>query len=185
MTVTMLSDGKINGADSGGVARLNYVSIYPSWSEGLPAGATNITSVPASALSTNVDWASASNNSLAIQSHIDSLTNSGGGTVVLPAGTYYLASRLVPTETKSAEYNTALYVSSNNVQILGSNTTLVAHDRDVTLLYVGAQFLISTNIPGMPLTNFVLSGVTMEGTPHWAYDGANPPNYRTLGARVV
>ena len=52
----------------------------------------------------------------------------------------------------------------------------------MTLLYVGAQFLISTNIPGMPLTNFVLSGVTMEGTPHWAYDGANPPNYQDLGA---
>ncbi|MGO8678508.1 MAG: carbohydrate-binding protein [Limisphaerales bacterium] len=174
MTVTMLSNGT-----GGAVARLNYISIYPSWNEGLPAGVAYTTSVPASALSTNVDWLSASNNSVVIQNQIDSLTNHGGGTVVLPAGTYCLASRLVPDETQWAQYNTALYVYANNVQILGSNTTLVAHDRDVTLLCVGAQFQSATNIPGMPLTNFVLSGVTMQGTPHWAYDGTNPTNSRT------
>jgi hypothetical protein len=169
MTIRMLSDGKNGGTDSGMVAKLNYVSIYPAWSEGLPAGFTNITYVAASALSSAMDWVSASNNSVVIQNAIDSLTNSAGGTVHLPAGTFYLASRLIPDETQWAIANSALYVYSNNVQILGSNTVLVAHDRDVTVLYVGARFVVGLTNKAVPVTNFVLSGLTMEGRPHWAY----------------
>jgi hypothetical protein len=178
MTIRMLSDGKNGGTDSGMVAKLNYVSIYPAWTEGLPAGVTYTTSVPASALSTSTNWLMASNNSVIIQNAIDSLNTQGGGTVCLPPGTFYLASRLIPNESLYAEYNTALYVYTNNVQILGSNTVLVAHDRDVTLLCLGKQ-LVSGSPNARPFTNFVLSGVTLQGSPHWAYDAGNSTNQRT------
>jgi len=178
MTIRMLTDGNNGGFDSGAVAKLNYVSIYPSWTEGLPAGLTYTNSVAPGSLSTNMDWASASSNSVVIQNAIDSLSNHGGGTVQLPAGAFYLASRLTPNEGDPAEYNSALYVYTNNVQILGSNTVLVAHDRDVTTLCLGYQLLAGTP-EHAPFTNFVLSGLTLQGSPHWAYDANNSTNQRT------
>ncbi|HXP62337.1 MAG TPA: hypothetical protein VN829_17705 [Dongiaceae bacterium] len=174
MTIRMLTDGKYGSSDSGAVGKLNYVSIYPAWNEGLPAGTTNTNTVQASQLTNAMDWLSASNNSVVIQNAIDSLTNHGGGTVSLPAGTFYLASRYTPNETRWAIANSALYVYSNNVQILGSNTVLVAHDRDVTLLYVGGRFVPGTDPVAVPVTNFVLSGLTLEGRPHWAYTNGTP-----------
>ena len=176
MTVTMLTNGVIGGGSSGEVARLNYISIYPSWIEGVTnAGPTNYV---ASLVANASDWATASNNSVAIQNAINSLTS--GGTVSLTqTGRFYLASRLIPNEYMPEYSNSALYVYTNNLRIEGAGkdqTTLVAHDRGTTILYVGYRYQPTNLVSGVaeaPVTNFTLSGLSLEGNPHLVYTSTN------------
>jgi len=176
MTVTMLTNGVIGSSSSGGVARLNYISIYPSWKE----GATNagLISYVTNLVANASDWATASNNTVAIQNAIVSLTS--GGTVSLTqTGRSYLASRLIPNEYGPEYSNSALYVYTNNLQIQGAGkgqTTLVAHDRSTTILYVGYSRQPTNPVYGVteaPVTNFTLSGLSLEGSPHLVYTSTN------------
>ena len=172
MTVKMVADGTNNGADSGMVATLNYISVYPSWNEGLPTGLTNIW-ITNSLILNAMDWNSGQSNAMVIQSAIDSLASSGG-TVNLPAGTFCLASLFPPNETQPIYCNAAVY-ATNNVGIRGSNTTLVAHDRCTTLFYAGrAQPTLSAQGKvqagnSISVTNFTLSDLGLVGSPHWRY----------------
>lgn len=175
MTVTMLTNGQVNGASSGYVGKLNYVSIYPSWNEGVAsfAATNNLTTNELHADA--YDWATAQANSVAIQNAIDSMPN--GGLVTLPAGKFYVASREIPNEMEWEFRNTAVFVAKNNVMIQGvgkTNTTLVAHNRAVTAIYIGRT--ADPPFPQTGVTNFALADLTLEGSPHWVYTNAPPSN---------
>jgi hypothetical protein len=149
-----------NGTDGVHVGRFNYISIYPWWQAGFATGYTNV--ISGSALSTNADWFDATNNAAIIQEAVNTLP-AGGGTVLLPSGTYYL-SQASPNETNSSAQNTAVLILTNNVEIAGagkSNTTLVAFNRATTLFSVGRGY-------GTGYTNFTLRDMTLQGQPHRA-----------------
>jgi len=174
MRVTLLTNGLVNGAGSGYVMKFNYTSIYPSWNEGVSN--IVITNVVSGLISNLFDWVTASNNAVAIQASIDqlnSLNPTNGGIVSIPSGTYYVASQEITVETNGEAYNTALFIYRNNVQIQGAgqtNTVLVAHNRAVTPIYVGST---PNPFTSTAVTNFTLTGLTLEGSPHWVYDPTN------------
>jgi hypothetical protein len=183
MKVTMLTNGLVGGVSSGYVMKFNYTSIYPSWNEGVPNIVTNITVVPL--YSNRCDWATANSNAVSIQNTIDQLNTLNpdqGGVVSIPAGTYYVASLQVTDETSDFTHNTADFIYSNNVVIQGAgktNTVLIAQNRAVTIFNVGWKFN-GVGIPAtpVPVTNFTLQNLTLEGSPHWVYD-ATSANQRT------
>ena len=110
-------------------------------------------------------------NAAVIQNAIDSLPATGG-TVLLPAGTFYV-SQVLPNETAGENQNTAIYILTNNVELAGagkSNTTLIAFNRATTVINLG---LHSNGWP-VSCSNITLRDMTIEGQPHLAV--TNYPN---------
>lgn len=176
-----------NGSDGAHVGKFNYISVYPSWGPTTSGNFTN--AVSAAVLSTNNDWQDAYNNATAIQNAINALP-SGGGTVLLPSGTFYV-SPAGPNETNRNYLNSALLVWSNNIAIAGAgktNTTLIAYNRATTIVFFGGD----TNNNVYQCTNFTLRDLTLEAQPHVAvHNGTNtqyeigqysPPGFEVLGA---
>jgi hypothetical protein len=166
------------------VGRLNYISIYPAWNEGVPSLAqTNMVGVL-----TNNDssWAAATHNAAVIQQEIDNL--SINGVIAIPQGTFYVAQPTVD-ETKPAYNNTAILVSRDNVEVRGfgkTNTVLIAHNRATTIFFVGRD----NPTTARARTNLTFRDMTLEGQPHvmatnssggtrWE-DGALLPNSATF-----
>ncbi len=158
-----------NGTDGQHVGRFNYISVYPWWQPGFASAHTN--TISAGQLSPNNDWQDATNNAAVIQNAIDSLPATGG-TVLLPAGTFYV-SQVLPNETAGENQNTAIYILTNNVELAGagkSNTTLIAFNRATTVINLG---LHSNGWP-VSCSNITLRDMTIEGQPHLAV--TNYPN---------
>jgi hypothetical protein len=156
-----------NGTDGAHVGRFNYISIYPWWQAGFTSTYTN--TVTEAELSTNSDWLDARNNAVVIQQAIDTLPATGG-TVLLPAGTYYV-SQAHPNETNDAYRNAAVSILTNNIEIAGAgktNTTLIAHNRATTVFSLGYSENTSGAFVCAQYTNFILRDLTIEGRPHWA-----------------
>jgi len=178
MKVTMLTNGLVGGGGSGYVMKFNYTSIYPSWNEGV----TNTNVITVTGLTNNLcDWMTASSNTLRIQFAIDQAAAAGGGIVAIQAGTYYVAAREITDESNYSIYNTADFIYPNNVVIQGAgktNTILVAHNRAVTIFYVGFKFNGVGSVLSFAVTNFALQDLTLEASPHWVYDATNT-NQRT------
>jgi hypothetical protein len=151
-----------NGSDGRHVGRFNYISIYPWWKTGFASAYTN--TVTAAQLNTNNDWLDASNNAAVIQHAVDTLP-AAGGTVLLPAGTYFVA-QPSPNETLDAAPNAAVAIVTNNIEIAGAgktNTTLIGYNRATTIFSFGrsaAKF--------QQCSNFVLRDLTAESQPHLA-----------------
>ncbi len=149
-----------NGTDGQHVGRFNYISIYPWWQPGFTSTHTN--NVLQTQLSANNDFIDASNNAAVIQQAIDTLPASGG-TVLLPAGTYYV-SQAAPNETNSPIDNAAITIATNNVELAGAgktNTTLIAYNRATTVISMGNGWQAA-------YTNFTLRDMTIEAQPHLA-----------------
>jgi hypothetical protein len=156
-----------NGTDGQHVGRFNYISIYPWWQAGFTSTHTN--AVTETELSTNNNWLDARNNAEAIQQAIDTLPATGG-TVLLPAGTYYV-SQASPNEANDASRNAAVSILTNNIEIAGAgktNTTLIAYNRATTVFCLGQTANASGGLAFAPYTNFILRDMTIEGQPHWA-----------------
>lgn len=152
-----------NGSDANHVGRFNYISVYPWWQVGFASTRTN--TITAAQLSTNNDFLDASNNAAIIQSNVNAVGALGGGTILLPEGTYYV-SQANPNETNSAFANSAVLITVNNIQIAGAgktNTILIGYNRATTVLAEE-----STPQNNIPCTNFVLRDLTVEAQPHLA-----------------
>jgi len=151
-----------NGSDGAHVGRFNYISIYPWWQAGFTSTQTN--TITAAQLRTNNDWLDASNNAAIIQSNVNAVGAAGGGTVLLPAGTYYV-SQASPNEANPATANAAVAIATNNIEIAGAgktNTTLVAYNRATTV------FVLEPTPQNTPVTNFTLRDMTIKAQPHLA-----------------
>jgi hypothetical protein len=145
-------------------ARFNYLTVYPSWQEGFTNTNFNVVTVTGLTADNN-DWSTARNNTLAIQAVINDITTTTNvpGRVQLPSGTFYLAQAAVQ-EIADSQLNTALFVGKNNLEIVGAgktNTTLIAHNRATTMMFVGR-----TSAGINAVTNFVLRDLTFAGRPH-------------------
>jgi hypothetical protein len=108
----------------------------------------------------------AANNAAIIQSNVNLIGTAGGGTVLLPAGTYYL-SQAYPDEEQSAWSNAAVSIVTNNIEIAGAgktNTTLVAYNRATTIFSLGREEYSVL----VQCTNFTLRDMTLEAQPHLA-----------------
>jgi hypothetical protein len=154
-----------SGSDGAHVGRFNYISIYAWWQPGFTSTQTN--TITAGQLSTNNDFLDASNNAAIIQSSVNAIGATGGGTVLLPVGTYYV-SQAAPNETNLASENAAVTITNDNVEIAGAgktNTTLVAYNRATTVLSVG---IVGALLPSIPCTNFTMRDMTIEAQPHLA-----------------
>jgi hypothetical protein len=151
-----------NGSDGAHVGRFNYISIYAGWQVGFTSTQTNV--ISAAQLSTNNDWKDAANNAAIIQASVNAVGASGGGTILLPAGTYYV-SQASPNETNPDWANTAVAVANNNIEIAGAgetNTTLIAYNRATTV------FNLEPTPQNLGCTNFILRDMTIEAQPHLA-----------------
>jgi hypothetical protein len=168
------------GTGSSYVGRFNYISIYPWWNAGFASFRTN--SIGSGELSTNNDWADAAGNAAIIQSNINSVEAAGGGTVLLPAGSYFIA-QLYPNETNTGNRNAAVIVTNSNVEIAGAgktNTALVAYNRATTIFYVGRD----TNFAWgnqYACSNFTLRDLTLQAQPHLAVQNVTNTTFE-LGA---
>lgn len=185
MRVRLVSNGLVNGSDSGGVGKFNYISIYPSWQEGFsgPVCSNMVTGV------TNNDsgWIAASNNAYQIQAALNSLVSDPGCTnnaylLTIPQGTFYVAPA-VPDEAENAELNAVLVIPSSNIEIRGAgktNTTLIAYNRATTIIHIGSEAVPNS------MSNIILRGLTMEARPHLISTNAGGSNgfinYYELGA---
>lgn len=151
----------------GVVGRFNYISVYPAWNEWWPTNGmqTNwVTGLMVTNSTTNI-WREATNNAYRIQTAIDGLT--GPGVVRIPSGSYYVAQKVVDENT-TAQANTAIYISTNNVAIQGegpTNTVLIGHNRATTVFYCGFE---PKSFPPafVQRTNIVLNNLAIEGRPH-------------------
>lgn len=153
-----------NGSDGAHVGRFNYISIYPWWPAGFASAQTNL--VSSASLSTNNDWEDAANNAAVIQAAVNEIGSAGGGTVVLPPGTYYV-SQASPNETNSDEANAAISILTNNIEIAGAgetNTTLIAYNRATTVFSVGRLY----SAPQVACANVVFHDMTIQAQPHLA-----------------
>jgi hypothetical protein len=182
MTLTMLTNANTNGASFGpNVGRFNYISIYPWWPP--PTNGTGSNNLSGQ-LYTNTDFNHAWSNAIAIQNAVNFVGAVGGGTVSLPAGTYYLA-QASPNETNRGSANAAVTILTNNIEIAGSNTTLVAYNRATTLFCLGETF--SNGLYSQfSCTNFTLRDLTLEAQPNLAA-AITGTNYITniIGSVVV
>lgn len=156
-----------NAPGTGGVVgRFNYISVYPAWNEWWPTNGmqTNwVTSLMVTNSTTNI-WREATNNAFRIQTAIDSLP--GPGVVKIPTGSYYVAQKVVDENT-TAQANTAIYLSKNNVAIQGegpTNTVLIAHNRATAMFYLGIVDL--DGLKTVQRTNLLFSALSIEGRPH-------------------
>jgi hypothetical protein len=152
-----------NGTDGAHVGRFNYISIYPWWQPGFVSTYTN--AIPGSALSPNNTFRDATHNAAVIQAAINSLPASGG-TVLLPAGTYYVC-QASPNETNGAHANAAISIYTNNIEFAGAgktNTTLIGFNRATTILCLG----VLTNSYPVQCTNIIVRDLTIESQIHLA-----------------
>ncbi len=161
-----------NASGQSYAGKFNYLTVYPSWNEGIANIGTNETTV--AGLAANDDsWTTATNNAARIRAAIDSVNTSPtqGGRVNIPAGVYYIG-QTNASETSLARSNTALYVSKSFLEIKGAgrtNTQLIAHNRATTVFYLGM-----TNGPAQrAVTNVTLRDLTIAGRPHRIVNGTN------------
>jgi hypothetical protein len=158
-----------NASGTNVVGRFNYISIYPWWQPGFTSTFTTVVT----GLSNNINtWAAATNNAIQIQNIVNSAS---GGTVSIPAGTYYVA-QSSPNDAASWYLNTAVQVSSQNVTITGAgigSTILVGYDRSTTVFSVGLP-----NISYAP--NFTLENITIQAQPHLIATNAGGGTYSTI-----
>ncbi len=167
-----------NSADNA-VCRLNYISLYPSWVEGVPNLVTNFDVT----VLTNNDssWAAATHNAERIRdalNQLNSLDPTDGGSITIPSGTYYVAQPDVQ-EGLDAEKNSVALISRSHVEIKGAgktNTMLIAHNRATTIFYVGR----SNTFDQATVTNFTLRDLTVEGRPHLVATNAGANGFLTF-----
>jgi hypothetical protein len=156
MTLNCLTNGS-----TGYVGKFNYFTVYPWWQAGFTAGVT--TNVPASALVSNVaSWSAASNNTSQINLYYGAISSTGG-TLSFPPGTYYVA-QTNPNETNGAVLNAVLNITNSNIQILGSNTTLIGYNRATTFFYIGEDAM-STHYQ---CSNITFANLSLVAQPHLA-----------------
>ncbi len=164
MRMSFLTNGLTNGASIGFVGKFNYISIYPSWNEGVPGITVTNRDLTNGLIANTGTWYAATNNSAKIQQVLDSIGGTNGATLLIPSGTYYVAP-LTIDESKDADFNTCVFVTRDNLEIAGNgktNTTLIGFNRATTIIYLGET---SSHLPAQHL-NFTLHDLTLETRPH-------------------
>jgi hypothetical protein len=182
MKLSFLASGTNNGFTTGTVGRFNYISIYPWWQAGFTS--TNSTDVSSHLVANSNDWIHASHNAVAIQNGVNSIGSTGGGTVYITNGTYYVA-QTSPNETLRSYFNSAVYIPTNNVEIRGAgktNTVLVAYNRATTVFCLGRDALTNQ----YACNNFTLRDMALQAQPTLAVCtiSATNTNYIT-GTNII
>jgi hypothetical protein len=165
MKIVMLTNGVTGSNHSGAVAKLNYVSIYPSWDEGVSAtiGAT----VTLTNLVTGTNWSDALTNAQRIQAALDSfnsLPDNSTGILELQQTNTFLVSQSDIDVSAFPWRHSAVTIPRNNILIRGaglSNTILMAFNRATTIFCVGGQ-----SPTAAARTNVVFSDLGFEARPH-------------------
>jgi hypothetical protein len=117
------------------------------------------------------NFLTASNNAYLLQTAISSVASTGGGTVSISSGTYYVA-QSSPNEANDAYENAAASILGTNIEIRGAgmtSTVLVGYNRATTVFYLGRD----ANGHLAQCTNFTLRDITLQAQPHMA---VNPTN---------
>jgi hypothetical protein len=115
-------------------------------------------------LSAGTNWLDGITNATVIQSAVDSLYP-GGGTVTIPAGTWYV-SQPYPNDENDAPKNSAISIMGNNIEIGSADpsnlATLIANNRATTIFCLGEDL----HGHAVQYTNFTLRDLTLEAQPH-------------------
>jgi Concanavalin A-like lectin/glucanases superfamily len=162
-TYTMKLDCLTDAPGDMNVGRFNYISIYPWWPP--PTNGPQTGSFTNCGLVLGSNYLQASNNAYAIQSAVNSL-GAAGGTVTIPAGTWYV-SQPFPNDANDAYSNAVACITNSNVTIAGSgtnatNTILIANNRATTIFVLGQ----SPNGTAYACSNFTITNLTLEANPH-------------------